>query len=167
MLFKEETVLDNVLIGFHLRAKTNVLYNVLPSLGNSTKQNDIDRRAREILEFMGLLQLKDELAKNLPHGHQRSLGVSIALAANPEMLLLDEPVTGMNPQETMTMMNLIKKIREDLKITIIVVEHDMKVIMGICDRIVVLNYGRKIAEGPPEAIKTNREVIKAYLGAEA
>jgi len=167
ILFKEETVFDNVLIGFHLKAKTNMWANLLPSFRSSLKQDNIFRQAREILGFMGLISMKDELAKNLPHGHQRALGVSIALASDPEMLLLDEPVTGMNPNETMTMMNLIRKIREELKITLVVVEHDMKVIMGVCDRIVVLNYGRKIAEGPPEAIKKNKEVIEAYLGVEA
>ena len=166
-LFKEETVLDNVLIGFHLKAKSHMWTSPLPAFTSGTKPGSISQRAHEILQFMGLVQIKDELAKNLPHGHQRALGVSIALAADPEMLLLDEPVTGMNPQETMVMMDLIRKIRGELRITLIVVEHDMKVIMGVCDRIVVLNYGRKIAEGPPEAIKNNKEVIEAYLGTEA
>jgi len=166
VLFKEETVFDNVLIGFHLRARRNAALSFLPWPGRGSKQGDITRRAHEILEFMDLIQMKDELAKNLPHGHQRSLGISIALAADPEILLLDEPVTGMNPQETMAMMDLIKRIRGELRITLVVVEHDMKVIMGVCDRIVVLNYGRKIAEGTPEAIRSNKQVIEAYLGSE-
>jgi branched-chain amino acid transport system ATP-binding protein len=166
ILFKDESVLDNVLIGSHLAAKTSGWANLLPSIGGRGNQGEIAKKAHQILEFMGLMALKDELAKNLPHGYQRALGISIALAANPKTLLLDEPVTGMNPQETLVMMGLIKKIREDLKITVVIVEHDMKVIMGICDRIVVISYGRKIAEGLPEEIRRNKEVIEAYLGPE-
>jgi len=109
--------------------------------------------------------LKYELAKNLPHGHQRALGVSIALACNPTLLLLDEPVTGMNPTETVEMVERIRKIR-DRGITIILVEHTMRVVMDVSDKITVLNYGQKIAEGLPDKIKENREVIEAYLGRE-
>ena len=119
----------------------------------------------EILEFMGLLQYRDELAVNLPHGHQRALGVSIALAAEPELLMLDEPVTGMNTEETTEMMDLINKIR-DKGITILLIEHDMKAVMGVCERITVLDFGKKIAEGLPDEIKENRDVVEAYLGSE-
>jgi len=114
---------------------------------------------------MGLASQKDELAQNLSHGHQRILGLCIALASNPELLLLDEPVTGMNPGETVTMIGLIRQLR-DRGITLVVVEHDMKAVMSLCDRIVVLNYGRKIAEGLPGEIRENRSVIEAYLGQE-
>jgi ABC-type branched-subunit amino acid transport system ATPase component len=123
------------------------------------------QRAMEILDFMSLLPLKDELAINLPHGHQRTLGVCIALATNPRLLLLDEPLTGMNPVETETMLSLVRHIR-DRGITIVIIEHDMKAIMGLSDRIVVLSGGKKIAEGPPNQIRKNDEVIEAYLGIE-
>lgn len=117
----------------------------------------------EILNLMGLYEKRNELAKNLPHGHQRSLGISIALAAQPELLLLDEPTTGMNPEESKTMMQRIHNIA-DRGITVVLIEHDMKVVMGLCQRIIVLNYGRKIAEGTPQEILENSEVIQAYLG---
>ena len=112
---------------------------------------------------MGLTKYKDEPALNLPHGHQRSLGVSIALAANPTLLMLDEPVTGMNDEETGVMMGIINKIN-DRGITILLIEHDMKVVMGLCEKITVLNFGEKIAEGSPDEIKENPDVHEAYLG---
>ena len=123
------------------------------------------QRTKEILEWMDLIALKDELAQNLSHGHQRILGICLALASNPRLLLLDEPMTGMNPTETTLMINKIRQIR-DRGVTIILVEHNMRAVMGVCDRIVVLNYGKKIADGLPQEIKENREIIKAYLGSE-
>ena len=117
----------------------------------------------EILEFMELGAMRDELAANLPHGHQRSLAIAIALACGPELLLLDEPVTGMNPSETGVMIEKIRQIRER-GVTVLIVEHDMRAVMSLCDRIVVLNLGEKLVEGPPDKIKNDQRVIEAYLG---
>jgi branched-chain amino acid transport system ATP-binding protein len=128
-------------------------------------ERENEQKALEILEFLGLGKLKDELAINLPHGHQRALGVAIALAAEPTLLMLDEPVTGMNPEESAAMMKLIRQIR-DRGITVLLIEHDMKVVMGICEKITVLNFGEKIAEGTPEEIQKDSAVHEAYLGGE-
>jgi branched-chain amino acid transport system ATP-binding protein len=125
-----------------------------------------EEKALEIIDFMGLSDLKDELADNLPHGHQRALGIAIALASEPKLLMLDEPVTGMDPTETQHMTGLIKKVRDEWAMTILLVEHDMKVVMGICDKISVLNFGKKLAEGLPKQIIENPDVIEAYLGGE-
>jgi branched-chain amino acid transport system ATP-binding protein len=119
----------------------------------------------EILEFMGIAQYKDELAANLPHGHQRALGVGIAMAAQPELLMLDEPCTGMNTEESLEMVGLINRIR-DRGVTILLIEHDMKVVMGICDRITVINFGTRIAEGTPVEIQQDEGVHEAYLGSD-
>ena len=164
-LFMWSTVLDNVLIGFHMNCRAGALKEFLHTDSANKTDREARQQALEIIEFMGLSGLKYELAKNLPHGHQRALGVSIALACNPTLLLLDEPVTGMNPTETVEMVERIRKIR-DRGITIILVEHTMRVVMDVSDKITVLNYGQKIAEGLPDKIKENREVIEAYLGRE-
>lgn len=164
-LFMGSSALDNVFTGFHMNYKTGLLKQFLHTPKARKEAKFIKENALEILDYMGLAPLKDELAENLPHGHQRILSICVALAANPELLLLDEPVTGMNPGETEQTIDLIRRLR-DRGITIVVVEHDMKAIMRLCDRIVVLNYGRKITEGPPEEIRENMEVIEAYLGKE-
>ena len=163
-LFHEFTVQKNVSIACHLHARVS-----LPSLVAHTPRNQqITRKAEklseELLQFMGLAHLKDELALNLPHGHQRLLGVAIGMAAQPKMLLLDEPVTGMNPTEKQDMVNKIRQIR-DQGITIIIVEHDMKTVMGVCHKLSVLDFGKKIVEGPPDEILNDPQVIEAYLGA--
>jgi branched-chain amino acid transport system ATP-binding protein len=163
-LFREMTVLDNVILGFHLLFKAGFWQTLVNTSFVRGEEQKIRQEAMEILDFFGLTLLKDDLAKNLPHGHQRALGLSMALAANPRMLLLDEPVTGMNPEETSTMMKHIQRIRDELKSTIILVEHDMRAVMGLSDRITVLNFGQKIAEGSPNEISGHPEVIKAYLG---
>jgi len=164
-LFNEFSALKNVSIACHLHAKVS-LFGVVahtPPTKRTTKQ--AEEKAMEILEFMGLADFKDELAVNLPHGHQKALGIAIGLAADPELLLLDEPVTGMNPTEKQHMVGLTKQVR-DRGITIMIVEHDMKTVMGLCDKLSVLDFGKKIAEGSTEEILSNPQVIEAYLGTE-
>jgi branched-chain amino acid transport system ATP-binding protein len=165
ILFSEMTVLQNILLGFHLISEIrfwDCLFNIRST---RNRQKQLFEKAVEIADFMGLGHSKDQLAKNLPHGHQRMLGVAIALATNPELILMDEPVTGMNTGETDNMMNKIKEICNK-GVTSLVVEHDMRLVMNICDRLCVLNFGSKIAEGPPSEICKNKEVIAAYLGSE-
>ena len=164
-LFMKLSVLDNVFTGFHMSYRTGFLKRILHFPSALREAADLRHMALEILEFTKMASLKDELAANLPHGYQRILGIAMALATRPELLLLDEPATGMNPSETKTMIDLIRKISET-GTTIILVEHDMKVVMDLCDRIVVLNFGQKIAEGLPEEIKENDAVVEAYLGKE-
>lgn len=164
-LFMKISVLDNVFTGYHMSYHTGVWKRLLRTPAARKEEATLRQKAMEILEFMGLASLKDEMAMNLPHGHQRVLGVCMAMATNPTVLLLDEPVTGMNPGETQTMISLIRQIR-DRGITIVLVEHDMKAVMDLCDRIAVLNYGQKITEGLPGEIRENKEVIEAYLGKE-
>jgi len=165
VLFNEMTVLQNIFLGFHLVSETRFLDSLLNFNSSKKKQKQLFEKATEIAEFMGLGGSRDQLAKNLPHGHQRRLGVAIALATNPELILMDEPVTGMNTEETDNMMNKIKEIR-DRGITTLVVEHDMRLVMNTCDRLCVLNFGMKIAEGSPSEICANKEVIAAYLGSD-
>jgi branched-chain amino acid transport system ATP-binding protein len=163
VLFGDMTVLENILLGFHLKSNVGYLRALFGTASTRSAQQKLLAGAKEIADFVGLGQKQHELAKNLPHGSQRALEIAIALAAGPELMLLDEPVTGMNPGETFEMMHKIKEIR-DRGITILLVEHDMRVVMGICDRICVLNFGKKIAEGSPKEICENQEVITAYLG---
>jgi branched-chain amino acid transport system ATP-binding protein len=164
-LFNEFTLQKNVSIACHLHAKVKLFGVIAHTHTNLQTRQHAEQRTQEILEFMGLTDLKDELALNLPHGHQRLLGVAIGLAANPKMLLLDEPVTGMNPTEKQDMVAKIKQIR-DQGITITIVEHDMKTVMGLCDKLSVLDFGKLLVEGPPDAIMNDPQVIEAYLGAE-
>jgi len=165
VLFKDYTVMENVIMGRHLHADIGFLQDLFNMSATRRKRNEIHQKAVEIVNFMGLDSYRDEPAKNLPHGYQRALGIGIALAAEPKFLMLDEPTSGMNMEEKETIMRLVSRIRER-GVTILVVEHDMKVIMGLCDRIAVLNFGTKIAEGAPDDIKGNPDVIQAYLGAE-
>jgi branched-chain amino acid transport system ATP-binding protein len=160
-LFQDMTVLQNVFMGLHLHSRKG-LGHVLFSR-QSFPQDEIDC-CHEVLAFTGLQELADQLAKNLPHGHQRTLGIAMALAVRPRLLMLDEPVTGMNIDESQRIMALIKTIR-DRGTTILLVEHNMRAVMGTCERIIVLNFGEKLAEGTPTAVSSNPDVIAAYLGA--
>jgi branched-chain amino acid transport system ATP-binding protein len=160
-LFQELTVYQNVLIGCHLYARSNLFTALLRT--DREKQKEAAERALRVLEFMGLRSRKDELALNLPLGSQRALAIAVALAAEPKLLLLDEPFAGMNPEETNHMMDLVRKVQES-GVTIILVEHDMKAAMGLCGRLMVLNFGEFLAEGTPEEIRSNGAVIEAYLG---
>ena len=162
-LFGGITVFENVMIGLHLQGERRA-WEILLGLPRVRKEEEALReRAQEVLEFVGLEGRASELGDALPYGEQRLLEVAIALASKPSVLLLDEPVSGMNPSETASFMKMIAKIRER-NITILLVEHDMKIVMGVSDHVVVLNQGRIISEGTPEAIRHDPEVIKAYLG---
>lgn len=164
-LFLKLTVFENIFIGFHMNYEEAAWKSSLHTRSARREERVIRQKVLEILQFMGLVDLKDQIAHNLPHGHQRILGVCIALATHPNLLLLDEPLTGMHPEETSRMLDLIRKV-QGRNITIVLVEHNMDAVMQLCDRIVVLNHGRKIAEGLPKEIRDNQEVIEAYLGIE-
>ena len=157
------TVLENIMVGQYCRTSSNIFATIMGS-SKLKKEDEIVRdKTLEILEFLELSHLKNEIAVDLPYGIQRRVEIGRALATDPKLLLLDEPAAGMNTGEKVEMTRLIKKIR-DRGNTILVIEHDMKLVMGISDRIVVLEYGNKIAEGLPHEIQNNEQVIKAYLG---
>ncbi len=162
-LFDSKTVMENLLIAFHMEARSGFWDSLFETRSVRTINESLAEKAIEILRFLGLEKTRDETVKNLPHGHRRSLGIAMALAASPGLLMLDEPVGGMNPREKEEMTSLIGKIRQQGK-TILIVEHNMRVVMSLCDRIIVLNFGNKIAEGTPAEIRNNPEVIMAYLG---
>ena len=160
-LFQELSVFENVLVGCHITARSN-LFSALLGL-DSDRQKQAESKVMEVLEFMGLEERREQLASELPLGSQRALAISIALATGPKLLLMDEPFAGMNPEETNHMMDLTRRVR-DSGITIVLVEHDMKAVMGLCDYLTVLNFGQLLAEGTPEEIRNNDSVIEAYLG---
>ncbi len=160
-LFAELTVLENALVGTHMTFRPSIFAAIAGR--DAEHRRGARARAQESLDFFGLLGHAQERAGDLPHGHQRALGVAVAMAAQPDVMLLDEPFTGMNPEETNRMMALMFKLR-DSGVTILIVEHDMHAIMGLCDRITVMNFGGLLTEGAPQEIRTHPDVIEAYLG---
>ena len=166
-LFSELTVLENVKIAFHFHVKYGLLESVLRVGRYFREEEQIEKESLELLKIFHLEDKADEVAKNLPYGAQRRLEIARALAAKPKLLLLDEPAAGMNPQETQELMEMIRWIRREFGLTVLLIEHDMSLVMGICERIYVLEYGMVIASGTPDEIKNDPEVIRAYLGAGA
>lgn len=163
-LFKDLTVLDNVRIAMNKDVKYGLVSSFLHLPTYQKEEKRLEEAAMDLLKLMKLDHKKDELAKNLPYGEQRHLEIARAMATNPALLLLDEPAAGMNPAETAELTNLIAFIREHYHLTILLIEHDMSLVMKICERIYVLDYGTVIANGTPDEIKSNRKVIEAYLG---
>lgn len=164
-LFTNMTVKENIMTAFHAHLKSDLFTSVMFLPKYQREEEDIQNKTWKLMKEVGIEHLADYKSSSLPYGLQRKLEIARALATNPKLLLLDEPAAGMNPDETLELNQLILRIREKYKLTIIVIEHDMKVIMNICERIIVLDHGVTIAEGTPEEIQKNPLVIKAYLGA--
>ena len=166
VLFKNMTVKQNLEIAFHLQANRNFWATLLRLKSYREKENNILHRGEKLMEFFGLTAMAGTLAKDLPHGYKRALAVAMSIATGPQLLLLDEPLTGMNPKEVDAFLELLRKIRER-GITLLIIEHNMRAIMRLSERIVVMNFGYKLAEGTPEEIVKNEQVIQAYLGRKA
>jgi branched-chain amino acid transport system ATP-binding protein len=163
-LFGSLSAVENVKVALQSRMRASLIETLVSAPAFLRRERDLDARARELLTLVGIGARHDDLARNLPYGDQRRLEIARAVATGPQILLLDEPNAGMNPSETAGLLRLIRRLRDELGLTIVLIAHDIPLVMNLCERIQVLNYGRLIAEGPPALVRNNPEVIAAYLG---